>query len=129
MTTDAFEKFRQDMETTLAPLLARFPEGAIKTIDCGRGWWPLLLELDQKLAEINPDYVIFQVKEKFATLRYHAALGASDPSDGGARPLIVAAMEKAARTCSECGDVSDAILWNALCDPCTTRFGMPHTDE
>lgn len=57
----------------LQPLLARIVKEFPKTIDCGKGWWPLVAELDSKLADIDPDYTIYQIKEKFGGLRYYFA--------------------------------------------------------
>lgn len=41
------------------------------TLQCGTGWYGLLIELDAKIASICPGYVIDQVKEKFGTLRFY----------------------------------------------------------
>jgi hypothetical protein len=35
------------------------------------GWTQLIIQLDEALAEIVPDYQILQVKEKFGGLRYY----------------------------------------------------------
>ncbi len=35
------------------------------------GWTPLIKELDSKLSELDPNYTIEQVKEKFGGLRYY----------------------------------------------------------
>lgn len=35
------------------------------------GWRDLVVELNEKLEEIKPDYVLHQVKEKFGGLRYY----------------------------------------------------------
>lgn len=37
----------------------------------GIGWLRIIVDLDRKLAEIDPDYTIEQVKEKFGGLRYY----------------------------------------------------------
>lgn len=57
----------------LARILTRF-DATRGSIQCGPGWYPLLVELDERLAEICPDYVVLQVKEKFGTLRYYLDL-------------------------------------------------------
>jgi hypothetical protein len=38
----------------------------------GKGWLPVLVELDRVLALIDPEYQIHQIKEKFGGLRYYA---------------------------------------------------------
>lgn len=55
----------------LRKILSRIPENWGRWISCASGWYPLVIELDRKLAEIFPDYELHQVKEKFGTLRYY----------------------------------------------------------
>jgi hypothetical protein len=43
-------------------------------IGCGPGWDNLLRMIDGALKEIDPDYQIMQVKEKFGGLRYYTSL-------------------------------------------------------
>ena len=58
------------------------------TLGCAShpGWAPLLRELDAKLSERWPDYEIFQIKEKFGTLRFYADPNVTKPDfeDSGA---------------------------------------------
>jgi len=37
----------------------------------GKGWVPIVEQLDKDISELDPDYNITQVKEKFGTLRYY----------------------------------------------------------
>jgi len=66
------------MEETYPPeiqrIADRIPERWGRWISCESGWWPLLIELNEKLEQIAPDYEIHQVKEKFGTLRYYVGL-------------------------------------------------------
>jgi hypothetical protein len=55
----------------LTKILSRIPPRWGRWIQCDKGWYPLLCELDEKLAAIFPDYEVHQVKEKFGTLRYY----------------------------------------------------------
>ncbi len=55
----------------LSGMLARIPNGWGRWISCDRGWYPLLVELDEQLRTLLPDYVIHQVKEKYGGLRYY----------------------------------------------------------
>ncbi|MGP0100814.1 MAG: hypothetical protein ACLPUT_04220 [Solirubrobacteraceae bacterium] len=55
----------------LRGMLARIPDGWGRWISCDCGWYPLLVELDEQLRTLLPDYVIHQVKEKFGGLRYY----------------------------------------------------------
>ncbi|MGI8557872.1 MAG: hypothetical protein ACR2ND_06135 [Solirubrobacteraceae bacterium] len=53
----------------------RIPDGWGRWISCGRGWYPLLVELDAELDTLLPAYRLYQVKEKFAGLRFYWAVG------------------------------------------------------
>jgi hypothetical protein len=55
----------------LRKILERIPLRWGRWIRCDIGWYPLVIELDQKLAKIFPGYELHQVKEKFGTLRYY----------------------------------------------------------
>jgi hypothetical protein len=46
-------------------------------------WYPLLVELDEQLGALLPNYVLHQVKEKFGGLRYYWESGEDvhDPED------------------------------------------------
>lgn len=56
---------------SLLRMLARIPENWGRWIGVSKGWYPLVTEVDQRLAQIMPDYEINQVKEKFGSLRYY----------------------------------------------------------
>lgn len=60
-----------DYADDLHKILSRIPPRWGRWISCDKGWYPLIIELHQKLAEIAPDYQLHQVKEKFGTLRYY----------------------------------------------------------
>ena len=52
-------------------LINRIPKPWGRYISCNEGWYNILDELDNKLAYLDPDYQINQVKEKFGTLRFY----------------------------------------------------------
>ena len=84
-----------------------FPDQIQKRIDvgigCGSGvgkrWIPLIVELDRKLNEIDPNYTIDQVKEKFGGLRFYTGAVSSEGYD-----LIPEAEEKSYTICEVCGE-------------------------
>jgi len=76
----------------LHPLLARFANEAPKVIECGEGWWKLLSACDTQLEKIDPDYTIFQIKEKFGGLRYYYS--PSNPDNGRAMDGVIAEFER-----------------------------------
>jgi hypothetical protein len=52
----------------------------------GAGWQPLIDELDRQLRELDPDYMVLQIKEKFGGLRYYVTPSA-DTDDATMRQL------------------------------------------
>lgn len=110
----------------MKPILDRIPEHWGKYLP-DPGWDDLLLELDGRLAEVDPHYVIFQVKEKFGTLRFyfHASDGAAPGSGEAMRLLVDAAEDWSAHTCERCGaDGAKArhTGWiKTLCDGCEEK--------
>jgi hypothetical protein len=67
----------------LRRMLVRIPDGWGRWISCSRGWYPILVDLDQQLAVLFPTYEIHQVKEKYGGLRFywHASERVTDPED------------------------------------------------
>ena len=57
----------------LERILRRIPDGWGRWISHNAGWYQIVAILDERLAAIDPDYVVHQVKEKFGTLRYYCA--------------------------------------------------------
>lgn len=107
-------------------LQERFPEGPYwRGIDIGDGWMPIVIELDQRLLELYPDYKIAQVKEKFGTLRFYVEgipyyeEGTQELTEG--TKLIGEAEGKTMTTCENCGapGVPRYGGWvKTLCDDC-----------
>lgn len=63
------------------------------------GWYEIIDRLDQALVEIDPDYQVHQIKEKFGGLRFYCSI----PASPGVQALMVAAEQEASRTCQRCG--------------------------
>ena len=49
-----------------------------KSIDVDEGWYQLIVDCDKELTAIDPNYQIFQVKQKFGGLRYYVQPSQSD---------------------------------------------------
>lgn len=71
------------------------------TIGIGPGWHQLVLDAHAKLVEIDPDYKITQIKEKFGGLRYYTRF--ENTFWSVAEPIIREAEALADKTCEECG--------------------------
>lgn len=73
-----------------------------KTIDCGRGWYDLICKMHLEIMEIDPDYGIYQIKEKFGALRLY--FRCAGPHQEALIRKIVARYERASlMTCEETG--------------------------
>lgn len=84
----------------MAPILARIADGDEAAVWVDAGWDEILLETDRRLAAVDPDYRVHQVKEKFGRLRYYCSL---DGHPDGYRVIADAELE-AARRCERCGE-------------------------
>lgn len=89
----------------LAAILQRIPDGWGRWISHGKGWYPLIIQLDMIITSLVPSYEIHQVKEKFGTLCFYWGVPASTPSSlFNAIDFVVSATEhESARTCENCG--------------------------
>lgn len=83
----------------------------------GEGWHPLIKELEDKLNDIDPDFQLQQVKEKFGTLRYYAQC---DKGGVNFHKLISEAEEKSGTICEMCGEPAETHSYSGwlktLCD-------------
>jgi hypothetical protein len=66
--------------------------------EIGKGWYPLINELIEKLINVGWDGQVFQIKEKFGGLRFYIGEGNDAIFD-----LIHEAENKSYKICEECG--------------------------
>ena len=89
-------------EERLHLVVSRIADGYEKYVSCDKGWWPIIEQLDLRLAEIDPSYVIYQVKEKFGQLRFYY-----EPSHpkfrASMQPIVDEMTEDAASICEVTG--------------------------
>lgn len=85
-------------------IIDRFAPNWPPIIEVSSGWFPLLVELDQILASLAPDYNVQQIKSKFGSLSFHAS-PSEDPYDYNEEfhEAIRAAEWRSIKTCEECG--------------------------
>lgn len=121
-----------EYESALQSLLARIPDGWGRWIDCGPGWYPILARLDGRLQQIDPDYRVHQIKEKFGTLRFYWVGHNLDAGE----VAVVDAEAESARTCEQCGSPGRLHKRNGwfrtVCDDCAQSGGyedLPPDDE
>lgn len=110
-------------------ILRRIPDGWGRWISCASGWYPIIVRLDQQLAELAPDYEVHQVKEKYGHLEYYMS-GPSAVFDQ-MDELVEAARAEAARTCEVCGSSGQMCTstgtmqgwYQTLCHSCAIETG------
>jgi hypothetical protein len=73
-----------------------------KSIDVDEGWYQLIIDCDKELIAIDPNYQIFQVKQKFGGLRYYFQPSQSDTSVA-MREVVAKYEDIASKTCSATG--------------------------
>ena len=85
---------------------ARIPLAWGRYLSCEKGWYQLIVDLDDALAAIDPDYELHQCKQKFGGLRYYAepSEGLDDEKRAQFRTLIDKAEEKSFTICEDCGE-------------------------
>ena len=110
----------------LERILRRMRSPSDATIAVGPGWYPLLVDLDSRLAELDPDYrVIRAVEERYGTLGYEveSVTGITATLDE-----VVAAFEtRSATVCERCGGrgqlLSDGGWLKTICPECARGTG------
>jgi len=80
------------------------------------GWRDIILRLDEQIAEIDPDYKVDQIKEKFGGLRYYVTLskGITDDQQNQIWKLIEDAEALSYKTCDVCGKPGKCDVQNRM---------------
>jgi len=109
----------------LERILSRIPEGYQRSIGCAKGWYGLIIELERKLAALDPDFKVLEVTERYGTLRWDFDCA---PSVHAAMAVLVNEAETASeRTCEKCGRAAvlmDRGGWyTTLCPSCARGTG------
>ena len=94
-----------ELQLQVEELKNKFLPNYYKSVDVDEGWYQIVVDCDNLLTEIDPDYQIAQIKQKFGGLRYYF-----QPSDVNNGELyvkmnaVVLAYEKiASMTCEATG--------------------------
>lgn len=94
-------------------LQSRILEPFAKIVFCDNGWLQLLEDLHSELIHIDPEYRVYQVKEKFGGLCFYYAL--SDPSrDPEIRQIVGKYEQKSFTICEKTGEPGSLKLKNGL---------------
>lgn len=62
-----------ELQLQLEKIKERIDPKYWKSIDVDEGWYRLVVDCHTELVAIDPNYVIFQIKEKFAGLRFYVS--------------------------------------------------------
>jgi len=62
---------RRELQKQIEKLKQKIVPGYRKSIDVDEGWYQLVVDCDKELTGVDPNYQIYQVKEKFGGLRYY----------------------------------------------------------
>lgn len=95
-----------EYEDGLRAIMMRIPDGWGRWISCSKGWYPIVVELDQALVAIDPDYTVHQCKEKLGGLRYYFGTSESitEADHHRMRELVREAEARCAEACEHCGE-------------------------
>lgn len=108
-----------------ADILSRFATNVPQTIDCGTGWAHLVRECHDAIMEIDPEYRVFQIKQKFGGLRFYFTPSDMDEHYLRLCSVVFPIEEKSFSTCETCGQDgygrrTDGGYYYTSCDECAT---------
>ena len=86
----------------LSDMLSRFHHPWPAHFDCGAGWNFLLAMCSVRLRSIDPNYELYQVKEKFGALRIYAS-GVSSEAQNDIDDAVLHYSNVSLFFCEECG--------------------------
>lgn len=85
-------------------LAQRVRNGSTRDCSVGRGWIPLVNELNERIRELDPNYRVDQCKEKFGGLRFYVSYDdITDENRETANKLIEEAEDRSFEICEDCG--------------------------
>ena len=94
----------------------------------GKGWHPLVEELIEDLFQLGWDGELFQIKEKFGTLRFYIGEGSDEVHN-----RITEAEHMSCKTCErtgEAGELRTDLSWKVvLCDEEYDKLYQKHSEE
>ena len=119
ITPDPRDHGKRIQEALEAPMPERSIDDWVESI--GYGWQPLIRGLDDNLRDLDPDYSIQQIKEKFGGLRYYFVSTLENKS--AMNELVRAAEDLSFKICEDCGapgktSASNGFWFKTLCPLC-----------
>ena len=100
-------------EQELQEILDRINDNYHKSIDCESGWYPLIINCHKELLALDPNYEVFQIKQKFGGLRYY--FGTNDDAKRADMHNVTRKYENLAYTiCEETGKEGAVLMKSTL---------------
>ena len=90
MCIDILSRYNHKMTVDISHLAERALWPHFR-VDCDAGWHQLIVDTHAKLVELDPNYQIAQIKEKFGGLRYYYDTGASASVEYAMRMIVTKA--------------------------------------
>lgn len=112
------------MDDPLDGIRRRFSRLYPPHIDIGKGWYPILIELDAELTAIDPDLRYVQIKERYGGLRTYTTRPSTE-NWNAVRRAKRRAQDAALKTCEQCGrtgTMHSRLGWyRTLCPSCAAE--------
>lgn len=115
-------------------LYPKFADGFFPDIACGAGWYGLIEELDRKITELDENYKICQIKQKYGSLRYYVE-HSTDSIEliDQIEELTHAYEDKSLTVCEICGSAGKegsikGYEWAVRCSKCAPTGWMSHEE-
>ena len=70
-----------ELQLQVEALKNKFLPNYYKSVDVDEGWYQIVVDCDNLLTEIDPNYQIAQIKQKFGGLRYYFQPSSSEYND------------------------------------------------
>lgn len=126
-----------DIDRGPKQILDRMSPGWGKYVGVDTGWYPLIVQLDADISALDPNYRIYQVKEKFGGLRYYIepSVDLSDEDRDAVFTLVSNAEAESYKTCESCGCSCSGPKANQFgwiltyCDPCWKVYNKKIRDR
>lgn len=104
--------FRNNKEDELKEIYKHFKDGYFKGIAVGEGWYKLVLQCHNELKELDPDYDIYQIKEKFGQLRYYFTTNKGEDIFEKMNKIALKYENQSCETCDICGKKGKRVINN-----------------
>ena len=111
----------------LTQILRRIPPRWGRWVSCDAGWYPLIIRIDAQLVEVDPDYEVHQIKEKFGGLDFNFGTGKGLDALLAMNAITRVAREESQHVCERCGQAGRLSMRNhwykTLCEQCSRPLG------